>query len=110
MTTTYCYRCRSCGHTDTASHRHGVTCPRCDLLMPRDYQAENVGFGVANLKRTREHPVEEYAAKFLPTNKDFATKSDPEGKKGMKKWREEHAPADSNSKPYWPGEVERTSF
>jgi hypothetical protein len=78
--------------------------------MTRDYRAEAVGVNVEGLKREREHSVEEYAAKFLPSNDDFAGPRDPEGKKGMAKWREEHAPGDGNKRPHWPGEVERSSF
>jgi hypothetical protein len=85
---------------------------REDRTVPllRDYKAENAGIAVEGLKREREHSKDEYAAKFLPSNKDFASAADPEGKKGMAKWRDEHAPADSNKKPYWPGETEKRTF
>ncbi len=114
--TTYCLKCPTCGTRSTAGDRDERICGPClisrDAVVPlvRDYRAENVGVAIANLRREREHTVEEYAAKFLPTNADFASPSDPEGKKGMKKWREEHAPADSNKKPYYPGEVDKTTF
>jgi hypothetical protein len=101
--TVYVYECEQ-GHSFEFDV-HGLTVCDCGAKVHRDYRSEAVGINVVDLKRTREHPIEEYAAKFLPTNDDFAGPKDPEGRKGMAKWREEHTPADSNKRPYWPGEV-----
>jgi hypothetical protein len=118
----YCFICPKCG---SESQRGALPesweellCGPClgptldgpQIALKRDYRAENVGVAVAQLKREREHSKEEYAAAFLPSNKDFAGPKDPEGKKGMAKWRSEHAPGSGNKRPYWPGEVDKKQF
>jgi len=116
---TYCYRCPKCGRQSEAYSRdEDLVCGPClvnsgrdeaetsvVVYLNRDYQAESVGIAMAQLKREREHSKEEYMAKFLPSNKDFAGPNDPDGKKGMRQWREEHNPKSDNKKPWWPGEV-----
>jgi len=107
----YCYSCPKCGYGFEVKNRDVRTCPACmkaDLV--RDYRAENVGVSLVEVKKLREHPQEEYAAKMLPTNADFASPSDPEGKKGMRQWRDEHRPKEGNKRPFWPGEVEKKTF
>jgi hypothetical protein len=78
----------------------------------RDYQAENAGLGnLQDLKHDREMGSSNNAANlFLPENKDFAGPSDPEGKTGMRAWRERHRPRSSNKKPFWPGDVQKKVF
>lgn len=103
---TYAYRCLDCGaYLETTIHGHYDGMIHCTKALVRDYQAEAVGIGITQLKREREHPKEEYMAKFLPSNKDFVGPNDPDGKKGMRQWREEHQPKAGNKKPWWPGEV-----
>ena len=107
---TYCWECRTCGEWYQTRNREVFDCMECGSPVFRDYKAENVGIAVATLRREREHSVQEYAAKFLPSNADFASPSDPEGKKGMAKWREEHTPGEGNKSPHWPGEVEKKVY
>lgn len=77
--------------------------------MRRDYGAEGVGLG-SGVKVSRDGTVRDSAALFLPDNRDFAGPGDPDGNKGMREWREEHTPRDSNKKPYWPGAVDKRTF
>lgn len=110
---TYVYTCAECGtfveHSSRNVELECWTCSSC-IPMKRDYRRENAGIAVTTLKREREHTKEEYAAKFLPSNDDFKSAKDPDGKKGMRQWRDQNSPGNGNKKPYWPGEVERTTF
>lgn len=109
---TYVYSCRECDTwVEHSAQNISLSCPAgCATWLKRDYRRENAGIAVTTLKREREHTKEEYAAKFLPSNSDFAKPGDPDGKKGMRQWREQNSPGNGNKKPYWPGEVERTTF
>lgn len=52
---------------------------------------------------------EEAARLFLPTTEDFKSPEDPDGTKGLRKWREEHAP--KNPRAFHPEErLLRRSF
>jgi len=79
------------------------------LPMRRDYGAEGVGLG-SGVKVSRDGLVADQAALFLPSNKDYAGPGDPDGNKGMRKWRDSHGPRDTNSKPHWPGQVNKEVF
>lgn len=112
----YCFICPACGATyeATASLRVGPTAPYCIAHAEvveaiRDYRAEQVGVsGLLDMKHEREMGSSNNAARlFLPTNEDFAGPKDPEGKKGMRAWRERHRPKSSNRRPAWPGEVDK---
>jgi hypothetical protein len=80
--------------------------------MIRAYAAEKAGFvGLHDLKISREAGgLTNHAKLMLPTNDDFKGPEDPDGKKGMREWREEHPPRETNKKPHWPGEVEKKVF
>lgn len=82
--------------------------------MMRDYRAEGVSAtGMVALKQERELNFKERAHDVLPSNDDFASPEDPDGKKGMRAWRESvvpyqgHGDREANTKPFWPGEVEK---
>lgn len=76
--------------------------------MVRDYRAENVGIAVQQLKDERSAGGREgYDRMFLPSNDDFKGPGDPDGTSGMRAWRDQHEPKDTNKKPRWPGSVER---
>ena len=84
----------------------------CGKPLHRNYASENAGFkGLWDMKKEREAGGKSNAAKlFLPTNDDFADEGDPDGKKGVREWREAHQPDDTNKRPHWPGEVEKKVF
>lgn len=107
---TYCYRCNACSRTvETNSTKYTPVCAVCHYEMNRDYRAEAVGIG-SGVRVSRTGTAADQAALFLPTNKDFAGPGDPDGKKGMREWRDSHVPKSGNKRPFWPGEVERKSF
>lgn len=113
----FCFKCRACGNRGAFGYypTEPVYCgghsgPMTDFPMVRDYRAEAVGINTGNLRALREHGLAERLAKTLPTNVDFAGPGDPDGKKGMRAWRDEHEPRPSNKRPAWPGEVERKVF
>jgi len=113
----YCFKCPKCGLQSSAGDRDQRACGPCIVgpegsvvILLRDYKAENAGIAVTQLKREREHSKDEYVAKFLPSNKDFSSPTDPDGTKGMRDWRDKHTPGTDNKKPYWPGEVEKRQF
>jgi len=85
-------------------HNEGPQAPRS--IMVRDYRAEAVGIG-AGVRVSRAGTMKDQRELFLPTNRDFAGNGDPDGTKGMREWRENNAPADGNSKPSWPGQVDK---
>lgn len=116
----YSFICPACGHTTEvrAPMSEGppveVACPAHDnrdgfIAMKRDYQADRPGLGnITELRTARENG--DTSSLFLPTNKDFASKSDPDGTTGMREWRDNHAPRSSNKRPAWPGQVERKVY
>jgi hypothetical protein len=76
--------------------------------MKRNYRAESVGVNVQQLKNERELGGREgYKRLFLPSNDEFKGPGDPDGTKGMRKWREEHQPKPGNKTPDWPGTVDK---
>lgn len=105
---TYCFRCPGCGRSRTSNNREFLQCGKCWLYDVRDYRTEGVGVAVAGLKLEREEGGQAALARYmLPHNDDFKSPEDPDGTKGMREWRENHQPKAGNSKPYWPGEVEK---
>lgn len=91
----YCFRCPGCG-VRFEDHDPDLvrSCPACGGgPVVRDYRAE--GFSLGSGTRsfdTRAMSHEEVARLFLPTTDDFKGPDDPDGTKGLRKWREEHAP------------------
>lgn len=103
---TYCFVCVFCSARFESLHRSPL---HCGQAARRDYGAEGVGLG-SGVKVSRDGTVNDSAALFLPGNKDFAGPRDPDGNKGMRKWRDAHGPRDTNTKPRWPGTVDREVF
>jgi hypothetical protein len=108
----YVFKCQSCSlRAETTDRLAVITCELGDGdhgQMVRDYRAEGVGVAVQQLKNEREAGgTKAHDALFLPTNKDFAGPGDPDGTKGMRQWRDTHQPKAGNSKPRWPGEVDK---
>lgn len=46
---------------------------------------------------------------FLPTAKDFASATDPDGSKGLREWGNTHQPKKGNKTPLWP-DIPKASF
>ncbi len=110
---TYCFRCPGCEDRFQDSDPDPIrSCPSCGGgPVIRDYRAEAVGIGSGvRVSRGVFDSPQEAADALLPSNKDFAGPSDPDGTKGMRQWRDSHTPHPTNKRPYWPGEVERKSF
>lgn len=111
---TYCFRCTLCDETLSAPTTDITTFPLQGVDFHhwvRDYRAENVGVSVVNLQREREAGGKEGLKRlFLPHNDDYKGPGDPDGTKGMRKWREENQPAASNKNPAWPGFVDKKTF
>jgi hypothetical protein len=108
---TYCYRCELCGGEFTYHERGYWVCPTGDMApLVRDYRAEAVGVQVLGLKRERERGgASAVRDMFLPTAKDFAGPTDPDGSKGLRQWGEEHAPKSGNKRPLYP-DIPKVSF
>jgi hypothetical protein len=110
---TYCFKCDTCGasweHSSQQLGLHPVNgCGQPRVL--RDYRAEAASPQVANLKREREAGGRSAVRDmFLPTAKDYESPSDPDGSKGIRKWADEHAPADGNKRPDYP-DMPKKSF
>ena len=66
--------------------RDGTSCPRCGSSAIRDYKSEGVGANLFNLRTEREVDP----SLVLPTAKDYQSKDDPDGSKGLNKWLGEH--------------------
>jgi hypothetical protein len=98
----YIWKCDLCGGRE--ENFRNAEPPICDgQPMRRDWRGEGVGFGVASLKKDREgNGTRAIRDRFLPTTKDFAGPSDPDGEKGMHGWLDEHVPKDSNKRPMYP--------
>lgn len=106
----YCFRCPGCGlRFEDVDPDPLRPCPACGGgPVNRDYRAEgfSVGPGVRDI-RGMSH--EEAARLFLPTTEDFKSPEDPDGTKGLRKWREEHVP--KNPRAFHPEErLLRRSF
>lgn len=112
MPARYCFRCPSYGCPGTMTT--SLEPPHCDHgPMTRDYRAEGVSVSgaVSALKAEREGAgLDEVKRLMLPSNKDFVGPGDPDGTKGMRQWRDDHQPKAGNTRPSWPGEVERKVF
>jgi hypothetical protein len=121
---TYVFTCRDCGYQVETNVREPAPThfhswkpgakknpqPRREVVMQRDYRAESSSPLVANLKREREAGGRSAVRDmFLPTAKDYESPSDPDGSKGIRKWAEEHAPADGNKRPDYP-DIPKKSF
>ena len=114
---TYLFTCRLCGYVVETNVREPVPwCkhpggPRAAIEpMSRDYRAEAASPQVANLKREREAGGPSAVRDmFLPTAKEYESPSDPDGSKGIRKWAEEHQPADGNKRPSYP-DIPKKSF
>jgi hypothetical protein len=71
--------------------------------MKRDYRAEAAGVQTLQLKRERETGGSSAVRDlFLPTAKDYAGPSDPDGSKGIREWNDTHDAAPSNKRPLRP--------
>jgi hypothetical protein len=109
----YCFKCKMCGARATSLQvPEGAVWRCCDTpYIIRDYQAEAVGHSIGNLRAEREQGSKAaYDRLFLPSNKDFAGPGDPDGKKGMRDWRNTHQPKAGNKAPRWPGDVDKQVF
>lgn len=103
----YSYKCSTCSGTAEVAALISETpeVPRCPEHgeMVRDYRADVPVAAIANLRRERELGGAKAARDlFLPTAKDFAGPSDPDGQKGIRDWADRHQPRDGNTKPLWP--------
>lgn len=114
---TFLFRCGTCGTRFNAAtpDLSGETLLPCIVCMSfdlkRDWRGEAVGVNVGNLKREREGGGKEAQKRlFLPSNDDFKGPGDPDGTKGMREWRDTHQPRPSNTKPDWPGHVEKKVY
>lgn len=104
----YSFACSQCAATETVRCTYdefdALAPPVCSHgPMQRDYRSDRVGLGIAELKRERESG-DLLARTFMPHADDFAGPTDPDGSKGLRKWKEEHAPAEGNKKPKWPSD------
>lgn len=107
---TFCFRCPFCEfRVETQTRVPEPLCPLHGASTVRDWKAEGVGVG-SGVKVSRDGLLADQARVFLPTNTEMAGPGDPDGTKGMRDWREKHAPKADNRKPFWPGEVERKVF
>jgi len=99
---TYCFFCPSCDFV-TTSNVHGLV-PACSHgPMKRDYRAENTAVQTLQLKRERETGGSSAVRDlFLPSAKDYAGPSDPDGSKGIRQWNDEHVPGNGNKRPLRP--------
>lgn len=113
----YIFACRSCGawtegiEPDPMAVDH-IACGACGAQRgwKRDYRAEGVVANTAGLARERDGKDNTwFRDNFLPTAKDYAGPSDPDGSKGLQKWNDEHGPRDDNHKPVRP-EVPKRVF
>lgn len=112
---TYCFKCPRCGLTTTSQKRTvNATCVvnHEATAMRRDYRAESVGAtGMVQLKRERNMGGRTaYRDTFLPTAKDYESKDDPDGQKGIRKWNDEHTPHSTASGAPLRPDVKRRSW
>lgn len=116
----YSYLCPGCG-ASAALNRPISEGPPVEVFceqhtnpvsMKRDYRSDVPVFG-NRVEMAREREAGGASAMrdlFLPTNDDYKGPADPDGNKGMKQWREEHSPRESNKRPNWPGSVSKEFF
>lgn len=113
---TYVFKCRRCGTAFEQFERElgdMTFCGACGSFdLGRDYRGENVGLGNATVLRHEREAggVSNQMAAMLPSNRDFASATDPDGSTGMSKWRDEHGPRESNKNPHYPGDVPKRVF
>jgi hypothetical protein len=108
---TYCYRCPDCGAALTGTDRalnDGAV--HCSTPIVRDYRAEAVGFATASLAHEREFGMRSHQDQFLPSAKDYAGPSDPDGQKGLRAWRESVTPKSENKRPATPSGLDKKVF
>jgi hypothetical protein len=86
---TFCFKCPTCDLRVEMGRREPA--PVCHVDMVRDYRAEGVQVSAAALV-SRQTPLAEKAAKFLPQPSDFAGPDDPDGMRGLRPWRDVHQP------------------
>lgn len=99
----YCYRCNACGTTQEQSFPMGkapaaVPCVphyKCGVAT-RFYKAETKRTNIANLRNDMDPNL------ILPTAKNFESKDDPDGSKGMSNWLNTFEPAPGNKNPAVP--------
>lgn len=107
---TYCFVCWVCKFRwESRFNESSPMCPKCGSEARRDYRTEGVGVG-SGVRVSRDGLIADQARDFLPTNEEMAGPGDPDGTTGIREWREQHAPQDDNTKPYWPGTVERKVY
>lgn len=102
---TYCFACPGCaGHFEDTNPDPIRSCVFCGGgPVRRDYRAESAGVQTLPLKREREAGGPSAVRdKFLPTAKDYADASDPDGSRGIRQWNEEHDPKPGNRRPMRP--------
>lgn len=103
----FCYICPDGHRIESPQRADRPLCVECGVPSRRDYHAEGVGLGTG-VKVSRDGTMKDQADLFLPTNRELAGPGDPDGTKGMREWRERVTPKES--KPYWPGAVDRKTF
>ena len=69
--------------------------------LKRDYRGEAIGVG-QGVRVSRASGIEGGGQNdwrdFLPSTDDFKGPSDPDGTKGLRKWRDEHKPANAKAR------------
>ncbi len=105
----FCFKCPSCESSlETKVKDPAPVCPDCGIVMRRDYHTEGVGIGTG-VKVSRTGTMRDQARLFLPDQNEFKSSDDPDGKRGARKWLEEHQPKEKGG--YNPLlEIERRSF
>lgn len=97
----YCFFCKLCGATREVGLAIAPSCH--DTTMARDYRAEAAGVQTLQLRRERETGGSSAVRDlFLPTARDYAGPTDPDGSKGIRQWNDEHAPGSGNKRPLRP--------
>lgn len=111
MPAIYLFRCPTCGNRQALFRPDPDTCEHCGTdRMVRDYRSEGVTANTAALARERGGQDNGwFRENFLPTAKDYAGPTDPDGTKGLQKWNDEHGPRDDNHNPVRP-EVPKRVF
>ena len=98
----FCYRCKECGTSqESTAPAYAVLLQCCGSpRVIRDYRAEGVGTNLGELRKSL-HP-DFHESLFLPEAKDYISKDDPDGSKGIRNWNENHEPRSQNKNPKRP--------
>ena len=99
----FCYRCKECGtgyEVSAPTPPIGGACGCTNEPLIRDYRAEGVGTNLGELRKSL-HP-DFHESLFLPEAKDYISKDDPDGSKGIREWNENHEPRSQNKNPKRP--------